>query len=276
MGDSLPREAETSIEYLSEDAFIIDTMVWSFTRLNSYYNCPYEWHLHYIECNKDLTSFFGQYGSFVHKILEKYAKGELSLFELSQYYEDHFCEEITFDAPPNKFVDIKQSYYDKGMDYLNNIDLILDDYEILGVEKKVKFKIGTYDMIGYIDLLLRNKESGKITILDHKSASLKFNKNGKICKKDEKHLLEFKRQLYLYSLPVIAEYGHVDYLEWNMFKDRAHIKIDWQKDEYEEALKWAADTIEQIRRETDWLPNPDFYYCNYLCGQRENACEYKA
>ena len=211
----------------------------------------------------------------MHKILEMYEREELSLFELSQYYEDNFWSEVTYDAPPNKYVDIKQSYYEKGLEYLDNIDLILDKYEILGVEKEVKFKIGDYEMVGYIDLLLREKESGKIIVLDHKSASLKFKKNGDISKSDMQHFLEFKRQLYLYSMPVIEEYGHVDYLEWNMFKDRKHIKIDWNEEEYKEAIQWAFDTVKLIEQENAWLPNPDYYYCHYLCGQRENACEYK-
>lgn len=260
---------------MDELEFLLDTMTWSFSRLNSYYTCPYEWNLHYILCNKASNNFFGQFGSFIHKILEMYAKSELSLFDISQYYEDNFWLEVTEDAPPNKYVDIKQSYYQKGLDYLDNIDLILDDYEVLGVEKKVKFKIDKYEMIGYIDLLLRDKKSGEIIILDHKSASLKFKKNGEISKTDLQHFTDFKRQLYLYSMPVIEEYGRADYLEWNMFKDRGHIKIEWKKDEYEDAIKWARDTIELIEHESSWFPNPDYYYCHYLCGQRNNACEYK-
>ncbi len=260
----------------SEDRFIIDTMIWSFSRLNSFHTCPYEFYLHYVLCNRGCNNFFGQFGSFVHKILEGYANGELSLFEISQYYEDNFWEEVNENAPPNKYVDIKQSYYEKGLDYLDNIELILEDYEILGVEKEVRFKIGNYEMLGYIDLLLKDKKSSEIIILDHKSASLKFKKNGDISKTDLQHFLEFKRQLYLYSMPIIEEYGKVDFLEWNMFKDRKHIKISWCKEEYDEAISWAKETVEMIEQENAWLPNPDYYYCSYLCGQRRNACEYKA
>lgn len=250
-------------------------MVWSFSRLNAFYTCPYEWYLHYIECNPGINNFFGEFGSFMHKILEMYEKEELSIFEISQYYEENFATEVPSDAPPNRYVDIKQSYFEKGLDYLDNIDLVLDDYNVLGVEKQIKFKIADYEMIGFIDLLLQNKADDKITILDHKSASLKFKKNGQISKSDLSHFLEFKRQLYLYSIPIIEEYGHVDYLEWNMFKDKRHIQIPWNQSEYDEAINWACDTVKLIEQEKLWLPNPDYYYCNYLCGQRENACEYK-
>ena len=185
---------------MEELDFLLDTMTWSFSRLNSYYNCTYEWRLHYLECNKSENGFFGEYGSLIHTILEKYAKGELSLFDLNQYYEEHFNEYVPHDAPPNKYVDIRQSYYDKGIEYLNNIDLYLEKYEILGVEKEVNFRIGDKDFVGYIDLLVRDKETNEIVIIDHKSASIKILKNGNISKSDQQHFLEFKRQLYIQSL----------------------------------------------------------------------------
>lgn len=254
---------------ITENRFIIDTMQWSFSRLNNFYTCPYEFYLHYIQCNPSVGGFFGAYGSFMHKILEMYERGELSIFEISQYYEDNFNEVVPWDAPPNNYVDIRQSYYDKGLEYLDNLDLILDEYEILGIEKQVNFKLQSYDVIGYIDLLLKKRDSGEIIILDHKSASLKFKKNGEISKKDAQHFLDFKRQLYLYSVPVIQECGKVDKLVWNMFKDRKYIEIPWKQEEYEESKKWVIDTIHMIENEEDWEAKPDYYYCHYLCGQRE-------
>lgn len=232
--------------------------------------------MHYLECNKAENGFFGEYGSFMHKILEKYAKGELSLFELNQYYEDNFMEAIPHDAPPNKYVDIKQSYYDKGIDYLDNIDLDLDKYEILGVEMEVHFKIEDKDFIGFIDLLVKDKETEEIIIIDHKSSSIKILKNGSISKSDRQHFLEFCRQMYLYSIPIIEKYGKVSKLRWNMFKDKNWIEIPWEQEGFDEAVKWAKDTLELIEKEVLWLPNNNsYYYCNYLCGQRNNACEYK-
>ena len=260
---------------MEDTDFIIDGMTWSFSRLNSFYNCPYEFYLHYIECNPSEGGFFSEYGSFMHKILEKYEKDELSLFDLNQYYEDNFSLEVVHDAPPNKNTDIKQDYYDKGLEYLNEIDLNLDDYEVLGVEKKVEFEISDKKFVGYIDLLVRDKQTGEIIIIDHKSAKIKRLKNGAISKKDQKHFLDFKRQLYLYSIPIIKEYGAVSKLKWNMFRDRSWMEIPWKREEYDEAIQWAKDTLELIAQECMWLPRPDFYYCHYLCGQRNHACEYK-
>ena len=144
---------------------------------------------------------------------------------------------------------------------------------MLGIEQEVRFKIGDYDAVGYIDLLLKDKSDGNIIILDHKSAALKFKKNGEISKKDAQHFLDFQRHLYLYSKPVIEQYGKVDWLVWNMFRQRDYIKVPWTEDGYNEALNWAENTIHRIEAEEEWSANPDYYYCHNLCGQR-NICEY--
>lgn len=263
------------METFNEDKFIIDNMLWSFSRLNSFYTCPHEWHEKYIMCQYGENGFFGEFGSCCHTVLEKYAKGEISLFEISQEYEKEFRNTVVHDAPPNKYVDIKQSYFDKGMDYFDNIDFDLDKFEILGVEKEVRFKIDDKDFIGYIDLLLREKDTGKIIILDHKSASIKFLKNGNVSKKDQAHVREFIRQLQLYAVPVIEEYGKVDELWWNLFKDQNWLKLPWTQEDHDEAIKWAKDTISLIENEKEYKCNPDYYYCWNLCSQRLNACPYK-
>lgn len=258
---------------MSDYEFVFDTMTWSFSRLNV--TCPYEFYLHYIECNDSVESFYGQFGTFCHKILEKYASGELSEFELPMYYEDHFDEEVWMDAPPNKYKDIKEEYFNKGYDYFMNPALELDKYEILGIEKEVRFKIGEIDMVGYIDLLLKEKATGKIIIEDHKSGTLKILKNGQVSKTDADHFLEFKRQLYLYSKPVIEEFGRVDELRWNMYKDCRVLSVPWVAEEYQDALKWAENAVQTLRTTTEWLPKTPCggwdYYCNNLCGQRENC-----
>ena len=263
------------MEGFNENKFIIDNMLWSFSRLNSFYNCPHEWYEKYIMCQYGSSGFFSEFGSCCHTVLEKYAKGEISIFELSQAYEDEFYKTVHHDAPKNKHVDIKQSYFDKGLDYFDNIDLDLENYEVLGVEKEVRFKIDDKDFIGFIDLLLKEKKTGKIIILDHKSASIKFLKNGKISKKDQEHVREFIRQLQLYSVAVKEEYGRVDELWWNLFKDRNWLKLPWTQEDHDEAIQWAKDTIKLIENERAYPPNQSSYYCWNLCSQRNNACPYK-
>lgn len=252
-------------------------MRWSFSRLNSFDSgCKYEWYRHYIECEPSKQGFFGAFGGFCHTCLEKYAKRELDLFDLSSYYEENFSTEVPYDAPPNKYVDIKSDYFEKGLDYFDNIDLPIDKYEVIGVEKRVDFNItDKYSFIGFIDLLLRDPEDGKLILCDHKSSSIKILKSGKVSKSDQEHFLAFKRQQYLYAKAVIEEFGvgSVKELWWNMFKDQNWIKIPFDDVGYFEAQEWALNTIHRIEKEVEWPPNPQMFYCNYLCGI--NGCPYK-
>lgn len=261
----------------NENDFIIGTMTQSFSRINSFCNgCRYEWKLHYIDGEPSKQGFYGAGGGFSHKILEKYENGELDIWDLPLYFEENFIKEVPYDAPPNKYKDLKQDYFDKILDYFNNIDLPIDRYKIIGVEKQVNFNIDKYPFVGFIDLLLEDPEDGKLILCDHKSSTIKKLKSGAVCKADSEHFLAFKRQQYLYSKAIIEEYGDgvIKELWWNMFKDRDWIKIPFNPAEYQEAQDWALDTIHQIESETEWLPNPQMFYCNYLCGQSA-LCPYK-
>ena len=262
--------------------FILDGMVWSFSRLNAFDKCKYEWFLYYIERCEEVGGFFSDFGSFMHDILEKYLKGKLSLFELIPYYEDNFDRNIHFPPPKNNYVDLKESYFVKGRDYLLNINIKPEDFhKILGIEKKIEFVIEGFDkkqypFVGYIDILVEDN-IGNITIIDHKSSSIKILNNGEVSKTDQKHFLEFKRQLYLYSIAVINEYRRTPKkLRWNMFKDNSWIEIDFKQEEFIETIEWAKNVIKQIYEEELWLPdNSNSFYCNNLCSMRMNACPYK-
>lgn len=264
-----------------EQRFLVSLMVWSFSRLNSYYHCPHEWKMHYLLGVTGISSAMAQFGSFIHKILEKYFREELSFFDLPYYYEEHYAESVTLGFPYNKYADLAQKYYDQGLEYLMNFSWDLTGYDILGIEKELKFEYQGYQFIGYIDLLLRDKTDGKLIICDHKSAILKRLKNGGISKTDLPHFEEFKRQLYIYSHAVTEEYATaenpqpVKSLMWNMFRDGSFLEVPWKPDEYQEAMNWAVDTIHLIENETAWLPNPSQFYCRELCSQRQAACPYK-
>jgi len=253
--------------------FIIGNMIWSYSRLNGFYNCPYAWKLQYIDENKSENGFFGEYGSFCHLVLEKYFNNEISMFELSQFYEDEYKNNIKHYAPPNAYVDLGIKYFDKGKEYFDNFSGI-DDYEILGVEKKVAFNIEKYKFTGYIDLLVKNQD-GDLEIIDHKSADIKPRSNRKKETKGDIKLDEYLRQLYLYSIPVYDEYKvYPKYLNFNVFRCGEWIKEPFQIEKLEEAKQWVIDTINKINNESAWLPLSDEYFCNHLCSMRK-ICEYK-
>lgn len=252
----------------------LDEMVWSFSRVNST-GCKYAFYLHYIAGYEEAPNAYAQFGTICHETLEKYLKGELDMFDLSQYYQDHYSEIVTCDFPSNKYADLGQKTYDSGLEYFNNINFDFEKYEVLGVEKELNFKVGKYPFKGYADAVYRDKETREIILRDHKTSSFKYLKNGGVSKTNLEHYTAFKRQEYLYCIPLIEEYGKVDKLSWNMIRDQRIIEIPFNEDEFKEAQEWAVNNIEAIREEVLWLPDTSSsYYCQVLCGQRD-ACPYR-
>lgn len=244
----------------------IDNFVWSFSRINSFINgCKYAWKLQYLDGIPSENNFFGEYGSYMHSILEKYSKNELLIFELSDYYKQHYHEMIIHSAPPNDYVDLDKKYFQKGLEYLNSFDGF-DKFGniILGVEKEVKFKIDNYDFIGYIDLLIKNNNND-IIMIDHKSKS---------AFKSKKELSEYLRQLYIYSIPVEQEYGKLPKkLIFNMFREGIIVEKEFNIKDYQEAKTWAIQSIEKIKQETEFKPKIDDFFCSHICGYR-HQCPY--
>ena len=253
----------------------IDNMVWSFSRVNAASGCMYCFYLQYIEELESMPNAYAQFGTLCHETLEKYLKGELNMFNVSEYYQEHYSDYVTCDFPSNKYVDLAEKTYNQGLEYFNNINFDFNKYEILGVEQELKFKVGKYNFKGYADAIYKEKDTGEIILRDHKTASFKYLKNGGVSKTNEDHYRDFRRQEYLYCIPLIEKYGKVDYLSWNMIRDQRVIKIPFDENEYKEAIEWCIKTIESIEQEMLWLPDTsESYRCSNICNHRDK-CIYR-
>lgn len=255
--------------------FIIDNMVWSYTRLNGYYECPYEWLHHYIEQDyMELDGFFSQFGTFCHTLIERYIKGEIPIYEISNYYESDFEKEVTITPIMPSSPDFKNKCFQAGLQYFENFDLHLENYNVLGVEKPVEFELEGIPITGKIDLLLEDKNSGKITIMDHKSTDFKLRRDGEPVSESTKKISGYKKQVYMYSIPILQEYGHVDYLKWNFIRGNVFYTIPFDTNDLEKTKHWILNTIDKIKNDTEWKPNLSFMYCANMCSMRMD-CPYR-
>ena len=252
----------------------LDEMTWSFSRVHSYETCPYQFYLNYVAKNKyGISNFYAELGHFMHEVLEKVLRKELKLEDAATYFVNNL------DANISNFV--KQSTMDRSIDacidYLAETDLeMLDGFEIVGVELKCRYSLQEeIDYIGFIDLLIKHKEEGYYVIVDHKSSGYPLKKNGEVLKNEEENFQSYKRQIYLYSKYVFEKYGeYPKELWWNHFKANKVVKIPFDLDEYHEAQNWFMETIANIYKDEDFLPNMSYMQCNVLCDFREE-CEYQ-
>ena len=253
----------------------LQNMVWSFSRVNSISQCLAGWEKQYIEEQPGVENAYAQFGTTCHETIEKFLKHELDIFSASQHYQERYGELVTCNFPPNKYVDLGEKTFNQGLQYFNNINFDFNKYEILGVEKELLFKVGKYPFKGYADAIYRDKETGEIILRDHKTSSFKYLIDGSVSSVNMEHFTSFKRQEYLYCIPLIEIYGKVDKLTWNMIRDQKIIEIPFKEDEFKEAQEWAIKNIETVMNEVLWLPdNSNTFFCNHLCSQR-NSCMYR-
>ena len=128
--------------------------------------------------------------------MERYANGEIELWDLADVYEWEFDAAVPEEFPPSDFckdkngkkITMRELYYQQGLDFLKNFPGY-DELKILEVESNFDIEIDDWIFTGVIDLVLEDKD-GNLIIQDYKSKS-SF--------KSKKEQAEYARQLYLYS-----------------------------------------------------------------------------
>ena len=257
---------------MQDYSLIVNTMVWSHSRLTSFMSCPYSWFLRYILGEDTSSNFYSEHGTFVHELLAKFYKGEASRDMIVIEYLTGFSHNVVSTVNAKTFDSTKAKYIDSVSNYLETFEPFKFN-KIIAIEKEYKFKIDEYDFIGYVDLAGYD-EAGDLLIIDNKSANLKpRSKKGKQTLTDDE-LDEYLRQLYLYSIPVFNETG--EYPKWlifNCFKSGVVIKEPFIMADFEKAKRWAKNIIEFIKAERNWNATGDFIYCKDLCNNRK-ICEY--
>lgn len=247
-----------------EYGHLIREMTWSHSRISSFHDCPYQFYLKYIALTEPQKKFFASYGSFVHFVLEKFFKGELSQKELPSYYSSHFWSAVASDAPSQK---ILLNYFQNGLDYVS--DGVSFNHIIHKIEYKMSFSLGGYPFVGYADLISSSSDQ-QLIITDHKSKALKDSAQKKPSKDAEKIL----RQMYLYSVPIHQDFGrYPDFLSINCYRIGKVFTYPFDQERLQNAVSWAIGSIEQIVNTKDWLPNIESFKCRYICDVSDH-CDY--
>ena len=249
---------------------------WSYSRASCYSNCPYEFYLQYIVSDDDLYlsegNYYAEVGSFVHEILAMIFSGQLDRDDALEYFMDHYHENVFYQTTES----IMSGTYRKICDYLSDIDFDwMRDYEVVGVEQEVNFELCGHRFVGFIDLLLRDKNDGSFAVLDHKSSAYPLKANGTVKNASAASFDKYKKQMYLYCYAVKEKYGKLPKrIIWNHFKDGGKLAIiPFSDKEYEDTMNWFKDTITSAECEERFEPNMDYFYCNNLCNFR-HSCEY--
>lgn len=244
---------------------LIEDMVWSYSRIESFNDCPYRFFLKYISKCKDADKFYASYGSFMHKLIENYYRGILSKDEMLTEFLTGFSKNVKGTRPQESTV---QKYIRCGVEYLKGFQPF--KYPLVEVEKRVEFEIEGLKFVGYIDYL--GEENGEYYIIDNKSRDVKPRSNREKPTVKDKELDSMLRQLYIYSAAVKQEYGKFPKaLCFNCFKSGVFIEEPFREEAYNEAISWVKRSVADIKSTDDFYPNREFFSCYYICGVSDDC-----
>lgn len=230
---------------------------WSHSALAAYRHCPMMFKLCYIDKVERQGNAFSDFGTFCHKLLEDYAKDKLPLIALAEEYEDGFDASVRHTFPPFP-AGMGQKYFEAGKRYFENFDGFGEEWEILASEQWFELNIDGNHLAGIVDLVLRDRETGEIMVVDHKSKSASSMK---------KELLLFRMQLYIYAMWVKEQWGvWPSILRFNMFKEGYNIDEPFDPSMVDTTRQWILDTIQCIREEKEWKVCSSSYFCRWVCS----------
>lgn len=243
-------------------------MKWSFSKLSAYAECPMAFYLAYLQdppLPQDGNGW-SDFGNLCHHLLEAYARGQLSLFDLADEYVRRYDSEVVH-AFPSMLKNYSEKTYQDGLRYFEQFEGFDEEKnEIVSAEERFEISVGPYALVGISDLVLRNKETGGLIVVDHKTKSPSSMKHDYSL---------YRNQLYLYAEHVRTKYGtYPEKLVFNMIKDpSASIVEAFDPVQMGATLRWTEEQIDRVYLEEDWKAaraeeirsGKSDFYCRNIC-----------
>jgi len=243
---------------------ILDGMNYSYSSVNTFDTCNLSFKMTYIDIEEKMGNAFGEYGSYMHSILEKFFRDKVDIWDLSKYYKKNYKRSIkcSFPSFPNG---MSEKYFQQGIDFFNSFDFDKEKYEVVHIEEKISTQWKDFKFVFIADLVLKDKETGEYILYDYKTANL-FTKD----RVDKKKLASIKKQVHLYAY-FLWYTKQIEISKIRIWAIRNNKVIDMDYDNFYglEALEWLETTVKKIKEEKDWeYDNSSPYFCQNLCSVR--------
>jgi len=184
----------------------------SYSQFSQWDKCPHMWKLNYVD---KLGTFQGNiytiFGTALHETIQAYlvayyektikVADSLPLNDIFLYRmeENYKITKNNSEELPVTLEEMK-SFYQDGINIINEFLKRKSSYfpkkdnELLGIELDIKFPIhDNLNFIGYMDVVIHNKKTGRVKIIDIKTSTMGWNKWQKADKNKTNQLLLYKK-----------------------------------------------------------------------------------
>jgi putative RecB family exonuclease len=242
--------------------------IYSHSKIQTFEQCHYKYKLKYIDkIEPEISSSIEAHlGNCIHNTFEWIYTNILSnkipiLDEVIEFFTEKWTEEETENLLIVKQNLNSKDYFNKGISFL--VDYYTEhhpfDEGTIELEKKIMIKLGEHYLIGYIDRLSKNKETGEIEIHDYKTSN----------SLPSREKIEEDRQLAFYSIAIKEIFGKDIKIKliWHYLAHKTKITSERTEAQLEELKNNILEIIKEIENTKDFPPNQSI-----LC----DWCEYKS
>ena len=146
----------------------------SFSEFSLYKNCPHQ-HLvlKHLSLEPDEPSIHLFFGNAVHESFEYALRDGWDLEKRVKTFRETFYKNMLDNMPNHPDFREVENFLDQGENIIRTFDVdgLLSDYEVVSVEEDLYENLhGKYHFKGFIDLVLRNKKTGRYLIIDWKTS----------------------------------------------------------------------------------------------------------
>ena len=180
----------------------------SYSRFSKWFNCPHTFYLDEVKGLKQFEDTINTcFGTAMHEALQNYVKTlytigalEAEALDLEKQFLEVFKSELERAKVEYENDDWMEFSIDGGeilKAFLSVRNLMkhfpVDKYEFISVEDEIRLPLkNNVDFLGYLDLVLKDKVTGKYVIFDFKTSSLGWNPYQRVDPSKTSQLLIYK------------------------------------------------------------------------------------
>jgi len=238
----------------------------SFSEFSLYQGCPHK-HLiqKYLKLDEDGPSIHLYFGNAVHEAFELALRDKMPIEERVVHFRNKFRKEMLDNMKDHPDIHELENFLAQGENIIRTFptDKVEDKYEIVSVEEDLYEKIhGIYHFKGFIDLVVRNKKTGRYKMIDWKTSGEEWNLFWKL--KDNIFLCQMRFYKFFWARKHGIPLNQIDcdYVVLNRLKNKKkpdrgfgkpqNVPINSTEYQIQESLKLLAHTVKSIHLEEDF------------------------
>ena len=173
----------------------------SFSEFSKFVGCGHKHLLEkYLKLTEEPPSIHLIFGNAIHGALETGIKNKLPQEDRIEHFRYNFVKEMNDNMRDSSDFDKLDEFRAQGENIIKILSLekLVEKYEVISVEEPLYEKLfALFRFKGFIDLILRNKETGRYLVIDWKTSTQPWDVSKK--KKDEVFMAQMRLYKYFFA-----------------------------------------------------------------------------